>query len=143
MADIDRVASVSGLFFAVLGLLFSTWYEDLNRVVSSIVPPMYRNRRKYIHDLQASILSKSIPLNLFILSYVVALSSSLIRVASTSGLTTHISEVDPVITLFTLSYFIALYLLALSMVLLVQLIARWWQSANGRDPSQPRVTTFR
>jgi hypothetical protein len=143
MPDFPSFLDLSNLFVAISGILFSAWYGDIERVLAEDKPLIYKNRKSYISRLVGTIISKSAALTLVILIYLVSLSGQLFLTISHSNLTINPSQIDPVLTLFCLTYWLSVYLFTFSAYQLFCLIGSWWRSGVDRPAGVPRITLLR
>ena len=142
MLDFSKFLDFSALFVALSGLLFATWYPQFQDLLGKPRPPMYRNRKTYIVALQSALLSKAIPLTLFLLAYLISLLGVALAVMHSSTFTLWPSRIYPPNTLFMLTYLLSGYLLIFTIVLLVRLTGAWWSAGSDRG-TEPRITILR
>lgn len=142
MPDVSGVTDASALFFAVISILFGVWYPELERIAKAERPDMYRNRKSYIVAIQSNILSKSIPLTVFLSCFTFSLVGIAIFIINHQNITISPSNISVPHTLFMLSFFVSVYLLALVILNLISLCGAWWRAGTDRG-SGPRITLFR
>lgn len=142
MPNFSEFIDFSSLFVALGGLLFATWHPVFQDLLSRPRPPLYRNRKAYITALASSIVSKALPLTIFLAAYVFSLLGVALDVTSHSELSLRPQSIDPTATLFMLTYWLALFLLSLASSALVRLVSAWVQAGKDRG-SEPRLTWLR
>jgi hypothetical protein len=142
LPDFSKFIDFSSLFVALAGLLFATWQPHFQELLSTPRPPLYLNRKAYIHALQGSIVAKALPLSGFLLAYVVSLSGVATIVFLESHFTLRPTRMEPAATLFMLTYWLALFLFVLSVSTLERLTVAWWRAGSDRG-SAPRLTRLR
>lgn len=58
------ILSALSLLFAVLGLLYSAWYSELNSAMKENIPKFKEDRRPILEKVQSVFYSKSLPLSI-------------------------------------------------------------------------------
>lgn len=142
MNDIEKLVDFAALFFAAINILFGIWFPDLSRLSNKAMPPVYRNRKAYIEEIQISIFSKSLPLLTFQLGFIIAMSQSIIDILCNTSFTLVPKDISPIYTLAAISIAISIYLVLLVLYNLIMLLKNWYKSGEGRDDG-PRISTFR
>lgn len=143
MPDFSKFLDFSALFVAIASVLFGSWYGGLEQIAGKAKPPIYRNRKAYISELQSSLVSRSIPLTAFLLIYVFALSGALIATLRVSSLTLNPLAITPAPTLFCLTYALSVYLAIIAGTQLWRLFHAWWAAGQDRTDKEVRITFFR
>jgi hypothetical protein len=142
LPDFSKFIDFSSLFVALGGLLFATWHPLFQDLLSQPRPPLYLNRRTYITALGSGIISKAVPLAVFLLAYVISLLGVVLRVASLTEFTLNPASIDPAATLFMLTYGLASFLAILTVWVLGRLVVAWWKAGSDRG-TNPKLTVLR
>lgn len=142
MPDISKFIDLSSLFVALNGLLFATWFPVLSDLTKTSRPPMYSNRKAYITAMWSGLVTRALPLFVFLAAYVISLSGVVWQLWCSSSVTLNPANVDPVRTLFALTYLLSIYLAIYAAYLLLSLLLRWWRAGEGRG-ANARITLLR
>ena len=142
LPDFSKFLDFSSLFVALIGLLFASWQPVFHQLLSTPRPPIYKNRKVYIHSISSALFSQSIPLMIFIFAYLISLSGIALKVAHGSELTIDPYAIEPALTLFALTYLLAIFLFGLTFVASFRLFLAWWRAGEDRG-TNPRVTLLR
>ena len=143
MHNVSALIDSSALFSAIAGLVFSTFYPEINRIISNTKPPVYGNRKNYVRSLQNIAITKSLPLLLFLFAYLFSMAGTILHIRTGFGFSISIFLIDPVVTLFSLTYTIIFYFTICALVQFCQLSLAWWRAGSDRKITEPRISLLR
>jgi len=138
MPDASSILNVTSVYSGVAAILFSVWYPSIESSLNKPRPDDIRNSAKYVSGIRSDIISKSIPLCIFLFSYVVSLAYPVWLIFFNSRFS--ISDSDPAITLVILLYLFMFYMAGISVNQAISLIARWVHPVKNSTRTSPRIS---
>lgn len=142
MTDFSKFLDLSSIFVAISGAIFAAFYTEFHSIINSPMPPLYRNRKSYIISVQNIIITKAIPLTIFLVVYIFALLGTAVKLWVGSKFTLSPFDIDPAATLFSITYLLSFYILLMSVIVTWRLLLAWFKAGRGRG-SDTRVTLLR
>jgi hypothetical protein len=69
LIDFSQFESGTSIFTAVIGLLFASWFQQIDDKLAQKMPPNRLDRKPYIKSIRVTLFSKSLPLTFILFCY--------------------------------------------------------------------------
>jgi hypothetical protein len=141
LPEISKLVDFCALFIALSSVVFADSQSKISTILSDACPENYRNRKSYINRLWSAIAFRALPAIIFMGAYVFSLAGTALSIYQRSNFSFDVYRVDPLISLFMITYALPVCMLFVSAVSIVRLIGKLAAAGHGRE-GRPRVTAL-
>lgn len=130
------------LFAGVLGILFGSWFDRIERVKEQKIPLQYADKKPVARALYRVLLTRSAPLVFALGSYAVLLLPAFLQACSNplaSFQEYWHGAINFELTMFSILFLLIVYFFLSALVQFAQTISRFRKALEGRKPEQPRI----
>lgn len=138
MPDVSELLNTTSVYAGMGAILFSVWYPAIEEALADTRPNDERNSTPYKRKMKANFLAKSVPLTIFLIAYIIAMTGSVISIFVNSRFT--IGNADPSRTLFVFLYLFMSYIAGIALWQAIHLRHRWAHPVKKPERPSPAVT---